>query len=538
MTVFELMSTLALHLSRHPLALTVGIAILLRIGMGPGAPATLRRALLRGYATAGVAGLLTYGVVVVFYAAGPQYFDAAEPTITAIGWLFQAGQPVYHELDAPDRYSHIYGPMVFIVHSAALSAFGASIQASKWVGSALAVGALALTFSVLQQKTGRGRALVLVGMAAVVLLGFRNYSFWTRPEPLQVFGVAAALATAHLRTRTLTILLSGLALGVLWNLKLTGPLYSLPLLAILTHRHGWRSAAATSVVAAVVAAFPFLIFPNVSFAAYLTWVGLSAQTGLDLSILRQNLEWTAYLIVPLVVTWYSTPRDASARWDGEWRAVILALGLATVGVIAAGSKPGAGPYHLLPFVPIVAYLVASRLGTAEMLIGRPDVAPVAAAFLVIGVSTAITQQYQFLQIMASRRAIDVAAEIVRVADAYGGVVEMGYALNDPITFQRPLLVFRNNSYLLDQPAVGEHLLAGIEIPSATIGALRQCRVNYWLLPKGEPPFAGVNMYPAVRFRPLFPASFRAAFLEGHRLVESTEHFDVWECRAPIGRAAR
>ena len=208
-----------------------------------------------------------------------------------------------------------------------------------------------------------------------------------------------------------------------------------------------------------------------------------------------------------------------------------------MGVIAAGSKPGAGPYHLLPFVPVVAYLAAARLGTVEVFIGRTDVAPVAAAFLLVGAGTAITQQYQFLQIMVSRRTIDVAAEIVRVADAYGGVVEMGYALNDPITFQRPLLVFRNNSYLLDQPAVGEHLLAGIEIPSATIAELRQCRVGHWLLPKGEPPFAGVNMYPAVRFRPLFPASFRAAFLEGHRLVESTDHFDVWRCRAPIGRGA-
>jgi hypothetical protein len=267
-------------------------------------------------------------------------------------------------------------------------------------------------------------------------------------------------------------------------------------------------------------------------------VGLSARTGLDLSILRQNLEWTAYLVVPLVVVWYSMPRDAQVRWDGEWRAVSLTLGVATVGVIAAGSKPGAGPYHLLPLVPIVAYLGASCLGTLEVSIGRADVAPVAAAFLVVGVGTAITQQYQFTRIMASRRAIDVSAEIVRLAETYGGMVEMGYARNDPITFQRPLLVFRNHSYLLDQPAVGEHLLAGIEIPPATIAALRECRVDYWLLPKGESPFTGVNMYPAVRFRPLFPASFRSAFLEGHRLVESTDHFDVWQCRPPIGRAAR
>lgn len=530
MTLFELMSTLAVHLSRHPLILTVGMAILLRIAMGSSARRHTARALLLGYGAAGIGGLLAYGSVVVFYATDPQYFDAAEPTITAIGWLFQSGQPVYHQVDAAERYSHIYGPMAFIVHGFVLSTLGATIQTSKWVGGVLALGALVLTFVVLQQETRRGRALVLTGVAAVVLLGFRNYSFWTRPEPLQVFCVAAALAAGHPRARTLTILVAGGAIGVLWNLKITGPLYSLPLFALLTFRHGGRSAAAASIVAAAVAALPFVMFSNVAFDAYVTWVGLSARTGLDLAILRQNIEWAAYLTVPIVVAWYCTPRDGNAGRAREWLAVAFVLGTAVIGVVAAGSKPGAGPYHLLPFVPIVVYLVASRIATCELLIGRADVAPLAAAFLLVGVSTAVSQQMQFLQIMISRRAIDVAAEIRRVAETHPGVVQMGYAQNDPITFQRPVLVFRSNAYVLDQPAVGEHLLAGVGIPPATITALRQCRVDYWLLPRGESPFSGVNMYPAVRFRPLFPASFRAAFLQGHRLVDSTDHFDVWQCQ--------
>jgi hypothetical protein len=531
MTLFELASALAVHLSRHPFALTLGIGILLRLCHGRGArPHASAGRLLQAYTVAGIAGLLAYVGVIVFYATGPQYFDAAEPTMAAIGWLFHVGQPVYHELEAGERYSHIYGPMPFIVQGVALNIFGATIATSKWVGGVLAMAAMALTFLVLRRKTSGHRAVVLVGICAVILLGFRNSSFWTRPEPLQVFCVAAALAAAHLRSRNLATVLAGMLIGVLWNLKITGPLYSFPLFVLLLYRTGWRRAVAAAAIVAVAAFLPFVLFSNVSFTTYLAWVRLSAQTGLDLAILRQNIEWTAYLIVPLVLAWHATARDADARADGEWSAVILTLGVATLGVIVAGSKPGAGPYHLLPFVPIVAYLVAARIGSIAVLIGRPDVAPVAAAFLIVGVITAVAQQIQFVQVMASRRAIDVADEIVRLAAAYSGVVEMGYALDDPITFQRPVLVFRNNRYVLDQPAVGEHLLAGLEIPPATIAALRECRVNYWLLPKGEPPFGGVNMYPAVRFRPLFPASFRQAFFGSHRLVESTAHFDVWQCR--------
>ena len=85
MTTFEVMSSLGVHLSRHPFVLTVGIAILLRIAIRRGILRTVaRRLMLYGCAAAAVVALVTYVAVVVFYATGPQYFDAAEPTMTAV----------------------------------------------------------------------------------------------------------------------------------------------------------------------------------------------------------------------------------------------------------------------------------------------------------------------------------------------------------------------------------------------------------------------------------------------------------------------
>ena len=111
-----------------------------------------------------------------------------------------------------------------------------------------------------------------------------------------------------------------------------------------------------------------------------------------------------------------------------------------------------------------------------------------------------------------------------------GTVEMGYGSTEALAFVRPVLVFRSNAYLLDQPAVREHRLAGVHIPAATFDALRGCRVRYWLIPKGEEPFSGRNAYDAVLLRPLFPDEFRRAFAETYQLTSTTNYYDAWECK--------
>lgn len=523
--VTEFLSSLAIHLSRHPFVLTVVIAA--AAGLAGAWSLKTTRALVTALVVVSGTALVAYVAAVVFYAASPQYFDAAEPTMTAVGWLFQAGLPVYHEVDSPERYSHIYGPMVFIAHGAALTLFGATIGVSKAVGCALALGALACTFLALRTVTSLTRAVVLTGCVALLLLGFRNYSFWTRAEPLQVFCVAAALASIGWRRPLLVGIWCGVLAGVLWNLKITGPLYSLPLFVLVVMRGGWGPAAVAAVVAAVTAVVPFVLFANVSLEGYLTWFRLSAQTGLLLATLRQNLEWALFVTIPVVLAYFAT--TAAARPTREWTLTAAATALAAIGVMVAGSKPGAGPYHLLPLLPVLAYLAADRIRRLEL---RPvaGFVPLTAAFLLVASATALAQQVHFVTVMTSRRTQDIRGDLERFTASHPGVTEIGYAVNDPVTFQRPLLVFRNNAYFLDQPAIGEHLLAGIETPASTVHALKACRVDYWLIPKGEEPFSGVNMYAAVHFRPLFSRAFRQAFFETHALVGSTDFFDVWRCR--------
>jgi hypothetical protein len=521
------------HFANRPCLLLVAVAFLPlfahRAGIGPAARARRAAAVSRLIPVAALLGLSAYVLVVIWYAGLTQYFDNAEPTMTAVGWLFARGQPVYPTIGSAERYAHIYGPFAFIAHGAALSVFGPSIAASKWVGAAAALGSLALIFLALRSVLDARRSIVLTGIYATLLLDFRNYSFWTRPEPLQLFCVAAALVLALRSHGWVAALFIGFFSGLLWNLKITGALYTLPIFTIVYHRAGWRHVAVACGTALSVAVLPFAL-SNVSSANYVEWLALSARTGLGLATLRQNLEWAAYFGVPILLS-YCAMRAEHRSSGPEARSILLALGVATTGIVVAASKPGAGPYHLLPLLPVILYVVARHLRDASPLdVVDPSVLIVGLGFVLVSVSIAAAQQAQFLLTMNHRAERKDAADIEQFANGHEGVVEMGYGSTEAFTLERPVLVFRNNSYMLDQPAVREHQLAGLELPPASLEALRTCRVSYWLIPKGETPFNARNAYPAVLLKPLFSDEFRRVFQQSYRLTGATTYFDVWECR--------
>ena len=64
-------------------------------------------------------------------------------------------------------------------------------------------------------------------------------------------------------------------------------------------------------LATIVAVLPFAL-PNVSLGAYLAWIELSSRNGLLLAMLRQNIEWAAFLLLPLLVS-DTAPRKTTAR---------------------------------------------------------------------------------------------------------------------------------------------------------------------------------------------------------------------------------
>jgi hypothetical protein len=468
--------------------------------------------------------LLSFAAIAIWYATRTTYMDPAEPTIPAVASVFRVGKPLYPALDAPERYAHIYGPDLFIAQAAAMAVLGESIRVSKSVGVLAILGSLLFAYRLFAARAGRFPAALGTAACALIFMCFGNASFWSRPDPLLVVCVIVGLHACETRDRAWALLMLGAAAGVAINLKVSGPIYFIPAYTLVGVRHGWRTVAGAIAVAIAVAIPPFLIV-NVSVTHFAQYVALSARNGLMAAKLRQNAEWVLYLVAPLAAAEYAWRRAPDSA-SGAHLAGAVSTTLAAIAVLAA--KPGAGPFHLMPGAPLVAYgIVRAPIHVWDERWLRSLAVAVAATALVI----AVQGQAVFLRMVIDRDRNPVAADLVRFADAHrSGKIGVGYSGTSHLSFARPEIVFRTHDYLLDAPAIQEHRLSGLELPESTYRAMADCRMQYWLIPDAGEPFDTPNAYWPKGPATVFSDEFRRSFLVRYRMTGRTAYFTVWECR--------
>jgi hypothetical protein len=527
----DILDTIRETTGDHPFLLLIATATLVALARRP-RPA---RGSLIPMASA-VIVLAAYAGVAMWYLSSDAYYDLAEPTIAAVSWLVRLGQSPYHAADAATRYAHIYGPGLFLIHAGVYRLLGASISISKLAGVAAAMASLVMLAIALRQIRPAREVLGWTALAALLYLTFGNISFWTRAEPLLLACVTAGLLCALQRHWLIAAVGVGVAMGLATDLKLTGACYLAPVLPLLVARHQARAGRAmltAGIVAMLVVALPFVLWPQISLADYRFWLQRSSETGLRVRLLRPNIEWALYLAAPLGLSLFTRERPTPTQLG-----MLITCALSMTLIIVLGAKPGAGPYHLLPFMPLIVWISASldtdTTATADAAADwrpRAAIAFIAPAFIIASI-----QQMLLIDVLRTAASQHVASDITAFADAHpGDRIDMGYGGTSsykgsaPLTFYRPLLVFRSGKYLIDAPAVQEHQLAGIPIPAPTFHAIARCDVDYWLIPKGEEPFRTRNMYAATLFAPLFSPEFKSTFLNAYHLVSSTDYFDVYAC---------
>lgn len=514
-----------MNLTSHPaiVLLTLWPAIYLlasvRSSMGWPAQAVLHRATI----VAGLVVLCTYCSLILWYTSQPSYFDPAEPTVTAVAAVFAAGKPLYPALDDAHRYAHVWGPFLFVVHAAALAAAGPSITASKAVGAVAAFSSLILVYRLFSRSRGAFPAITATASCALVFMAFGNVSFWTRADPLLILSVILALHAISLPGLMYSLILLGAVTGVAINLKVTGFLYILPLGVLAVHRLRPQALSAAALVAAVVALAPFLL-PNISLQHYWEYLSLAAHNGLVAAQLRRNLEWCAFLAGPAAgLLW--TMRRASSQGSAF---SVVGLALSMLAVAGAAAKPGGGPLHLLPFVPVLAKTIVEVPPVAwNQLWARS----LAIAFLSAVLLLAIQKQFTFVRTMTQRDLRPALLEIRSFARAHrSSRMEVGYGGTSYVPYARPEMVFVTREYLLDEPAVQEYRLSGMQMPQSTIQVVEECLIDFWLLPRGEEPFVVPSAYYPVGPREVFSDNFRLAFFRHYKRSGALEQFDVWQCR--------
>ncbi|HKW52512.1 MAG TPA: hypothetical protein VJO12_02390 [Stellaceae bacterium] len=461
--------------------------------------------------------LLGLGVECVRYLMLGAYLDHIESTVVINGWQYVHGAALYEIEDGAPRFSTFYGPLAYLAPVPGLLLFGPSVAASK-VAAALG---LAATLAVMARHFARGApapaAAPMLLLAAGLLL-FGKVSFWARSDSLLVLVAAVAVALAQRRHGALWV---GLCIGLAVNLKAHAFLYFLPLLFELWRRDGWRAVPMVAVSSIAVFLLPFLL-PGLSLPDYVA--GLVQQMGHRShvwSIALGPMLIAALLALPLMLAWPGGP-DRRPRQD---RAFATAAAATLVVLLYPASFTGAGAYHLLPILP--ALTEAFRRLQPENVAAR--LAPL--AILLCAMPQAVATVQTMGQHQGEAAMAEEALALARQSPT--SAIHMGYGDNQRSymvsQLGKAVLALHGFPALIDAQVLGELDYVGVDGSRRWVPYLRDCRIERWLVPKGERPFALAGYY---NDHPLFDEDFRRTFTDNYRLVDSSKNFDIWQCRAP------
>ena len=440
------------------------------------------------------------------------YLDHIEGNIDIGGWLLVHGVPLYAMQDGVAQFANIYGPLAYLADMPGMVLLGPGIIASKLPAVLALLAMLGLTAFRFRRDAPmpaiQGLFLLIAGLTALSPM-----SFWTRADPFEALLVATALAAAA------SPVWVGICIGLAVNFKIHAFLYFLPILWELWTRRGWR--AAPPVMAVSIAGLTFLapfLLPGISLHDYLAillqQIGGRARTD---DLLAPVFAYGVALALPVLLPLCRRQVSSSDRRYGVAALVSLAL------IAYPASFPGAGPYHFLPLLPVLAE-THKRLAPAG----------IGAQFAVFPLLffAAATTHLCLAQIAERQTWHAYAEEALALARQFPlGTVDIGYGDNkrsyEITQLAKTELSLHGYPRWIDAQILMELRKTGIDGSRRWVPYLSECRVGRWLMPRGEEPFAVRSYFYDSGL--LFDDSFRAAFAEHYRPVAQSEHFTVWEC---------
>jgi hypothetical protein len=445
------------------------------------------------------------------------YIDHIEGAVVVSGWEYAAnGVPLYQLQAGVPRFSTYYGPLAYLVEDLVPLLLHPGIAATKIASMLAMLGTVAIMAKHFFRRGELGSVLSGLFYLFAGLLLFVPVSFWVRPDPFETLLVASGVALAA------SPLAVGICIGLAVNFKLDAFVYFLPIILPSAAARDWRSLAILALVSVITFLLPFLA-PGISLHDYIA--GLAQQIGgrgVSTLWIAAILGLAAFLALPVFYSLVAQRHPVSDR--------IYALAtLATlVFLLYPATFPGAGPYHFLPLVPVLAEAL-TRLKS------RPLGAGIATLPMIFfGLLAAQSTR----QTMAERSGWDaiVADALMLARQVPTRAVQIGYGETRQSYYvaelNRAVLTLNGYPAVIDAQILMELGPIGIDGSKRWVASLARCDVQRWLLPRGQKPFALKNFLYGLG--PIFDPDFRRVFLDHYRVTASDRYFDVWGC-ASSGR---
>ena len=468
--------------------------------------------------------VVVYLIIVVCYLIFPNYLDHAEVTVASISWLGLHGHPFYPDWKTGDIYGLLYGPNLYLVDGLILLV-SPTLLASKLPGVFSLTVALYFIFSAIRKKTGNIYSGLIAVASAITLLAPFEKAYSNRSEPfllcISALALFAAISLRPLKAAMAVGALAGIAVGF----KVHGFLYLLPTALMLfaemkNARERVELTMTGLVCAATLALLPFCL-KQISLFEYSQYLKTVAGHGLSIDLIAANFRFAFALTAPIVAIWFWRRPTIGAR--EFWTLAGLFTSIAITVVIS--SKPGSGPHHLLPFIPLCLYaaiVVADLRG--------PDTSRLSAIILILlllaycpsYIEDIRYARHLFLQSQSER---EKSFELETLSKLYPNA-QIGVSGDEHYSdsYFRIIPILKGRDLRLDFNAWMDLAYGGVSEENI-IRFFKQCEVPAWILPIGAP-FTITSYYTDA---PLFSDGLRHMFLTNYKMIQMGQVYQVWQC---------
>ncbi|WP_373999496.1 ArnT family glycosyltransferase [Bdellovibrio bacteriovorus] len=462
------------------------------------------------------------------YLVTPLFFDHAEANIASVAALWKQGYPIYTELDSESRYSLLYGPWPYLVTAFFQSSGLPVIFASKLSGFVnLVLLFLGIVLLAKDSQLSKKDQFYSVSLISVVLLGFYNFSYWNRPDSFLMTYVFWSLLLVSKRSVAGTWKMYvglGVLAGLSVNSKLHALLYFVPIVSLYCEKNRERSLfkIATGIVVFVCVAVAPFFFPQVREDLYITWLKMASKHGLVYSDTVKNVSFiTSFLLLLVLIGFAKRCRITFFVFCGV--SLLIAI---------AASKPGAGPHHFLPLVPVLLWLSTEeyyRKSSEE----RLRVNYIFAAFLLTVALNAVNRQKRVVELLSETPVrIKEFRDLKSILNVLPpGRAELGFSDNNNYesTFYKAYLVERGRGLFFDGASLMDMKASHLDFPDSTMTAMKSCKVPYLIFPKKGEPWSLLSFY---QDTPLFSEDFKTTFRVHYERVSAMEYFTIYKCKVP------
>jgi hypothetical protein len=278
-----------------------------------------------------------------------------------------------------------------------------------------------------------------------------------------------------------------------------------------------------------VASLPYAL-PVFSIDNHFAYIQLLATQTLSSGLMQSNIAYAAFSIFPVIWLWSSQRNHPEFRQLGM---IILVDVFIELLVCIAASKPGAGPHHLLPGLPIKIWLV-HQLTYKNKDFNARAYRFLGLVFFVMSIYFISYGYPKFLrvhlvsldsywrQVEAKQELIELVKKYPRPLIGVSGDKHENYSLS----FYRPYAfgpTYRNN---LDPVAFME-VNYTLKVDDALfIQQIKNCSYPSILLPAIGEPYSMTNFYTN---KPLFTDGLRSNFYASYKKSLAGKFYDVYTC---------